>query len=155
MQMKTLILTALLALGALAPAAHAADTETTAPANATNADYTAGKQAVERKDWAGAAASFRKVVAAEPNNADGYNMLGFSLRWQGKMEDAFAAYDRALSINPEHRGALEYSGVAYLKAGKPAKAQEQLARLEKLGAKTSEEYRDLAKAIADYTAGKR
>lgn len=153
--MKNLVMTALLALSVLAPAAYAADTETTAPANAENQDYLAGKVAVARKDWATAAASFRKVVAAEPNNADGYNMLGFSLRWLGKMDDAFAAYDRALSINPQHRGALEYSGLAYLKAGKPDQAQGQLARLEKIGAKSSEEYRDLAKAIADYNGGKR
>lgn len=153
--MKTFVMTALLALSVLAPAAYAADSETTAPANAENQDYKAGRQAVERKDWPAAAASFRKVVAAEPNNADGYNMLGFSLRWMGRMDEAFAAYDRALSINPQHRGALEYSGVAYLKAGRPAQAQAQLARLEKIGAKSSEEYRDLAKAIADYTGGKR
>ncbi len=153
--MKALVVAALLALPVLVPAAHAADTETTAPANAGNADYTAGKAAVERKDWTAAVASFRKVVAAEPNNADGYNMLGFSLRWMGKMDEAFAAYDRALAIDPRHRGALEYSGVAYLKAGRPAMAQEQLGRLEQIGARSSEEYRDLAKAIADYSAGKR
>jgi len=154
--MKKLLTVALLALTLPAPAVvFAADTETTAPANAENGDFRAGKQAVERKDWAAAAASFRKVVAADPNSADGYTMLGYSLRWMGKMDEAFAAYDRALALNPQHRGALEYSGVAYLKAGKPAKAQEQLARLEKIGAKSSEEYRDLAKAIADYNAGKR
>jgi Flp pilus assembly protein TadD len=153
--MKTLVVTALLALGVVAPVARAAETETTAPADAENPDYQAGRTAVERKDWPAAVASFRKVVAAEPTNADGYNMLGFSLRWMGRMDEAFAAYDRALAINPQHRGALEYSGVAYLKAGKPARAQEQLARLEKIGARSSEEYRDLAKAIADYNAGKR
>jgi Flp pilus assembly protein TadD len=148
--MKTFVLTALLALGALAPVAYAADTETTAPANAENQDYVAGKAAVQRKDWPAAVASFRKVVAAQPNSADGYSMLGFSLRWMGKMDEAFAAYDRALALDPKHRGALEYSGVAYLKAGQPAKAQERLVRLETIGAKSSEEYRDLAKAIAEY-----
>jgi Flp pilus assembly protein TadD len=153
--MKTLLIAVLLALSLPAPFAVAAETESMPRVNAGNADYKAGKQAVERKDWAAAVASFRKVVAAEPNNADGYNMLGFSLRWMGKMDEAFAAYDRALSIDPKHRGALEYSGVAYLKAGQPAKAEEQLARLEKIGAKSSEEYRDLARAIADYTGGKR
>lgn len=153
--MKTLVMTGLLALSVLGPVAYAADSETTAPANAENRDYAAGKLAVERKDWPAAVASFRKVVAADPNSADGYNMLGFSLRWMGKMDEAFAAYDRALVLNPKHAGALEYSGVAYLKAGQPARAQEQLAKLEKLGGATSEEYRDLAKAIAEYRAGKR
>lgn len=153
--MKKLVMTGMLALTLLGPVAYAAESETTPAANAVNRDYAAGKQAVEKKDWAGAVASFRKVVAAEPNNPDGYNMLGFSLRWMGKMDEAFAAYDRALQLNPKHRGALEYSGIAYLKAGDPAKANEQLARLETVAGKSSEEYRDLAKAIGEYNAGKR
>ena len=153
--MKKLVMTGMLALALVGPVAYAAETETTPVANAVNRDFAAGKKAVERKDWAGAVASFRKVVAAEPENADGYNMLGFSLRWMGQMDEAFAAYDHALKLNPKHRGALEYSGIAYLKAGEPAKANEQLGRLENLGAKSSEEYRDLAKAITDYNAGKR
>lgn len=153
--MKTLVLTGLLAVALLGPVAHAVDTETTPVTNAENSDYLAGRQAVNRKDWPGAVASFRKVVAAEPNNADGYNMLGFSLRWMGKMDEAFAAYDKALAINPKHLGALEYSGIAYLKAGQPDKAKAQLVRLESAGGKRTEEYRDLARAITDYDAGKR
>ena len=153
--MKKLVMTGLLALTMLGSVAYAAETETTPAANAENRDFSAGKRAVEKKDWATAVARFRNVVVAEPTNADAYSMLGFSLRWMGKMDEAFAAYDRALKLNPQHRGALEYSGVAYLKADQPAKAQEQLARLENVGAKNSEEYRDLAKAITDYNAGKR
>jgi Flp pilus assembly protein TadD len=153
--MKKLVMTGLFALTLVAPVAFAAETETTPTANSANRDYSAGKQAVERKDWSGAVASFRKVVTADPNNADGYSMLGFSLRWMGNMDEAFAAYDRALKLNPKHVGALEYSGVAYLKAGQPAKAKEQLARLETVGGKSSEEYRDLDKAITEYDAGKR
>jgi len=153
--MKKFVMAGLLALSLIAPAVYAAETEDAPAANAANRDYAAGKQAVDRKDWASAVASFRKVVAAEPNNADGYNMLGFSLRWMGKMDEAFVAYDRALKLNPKHKGALEYSGIAYLKAGQPAKAKEQLAKLETIGGKNSEEYRDLDKAISEYNAGKR
>jgi Flp pilus assembly protein TadD len=153
--MHKLVTATLLTLALFGPAAYAAETETLPHANAENADYSAGRKAVERKDWAAAVASFRKVVAAEPHNADGYNMLGFSLRWMGRMDEAFAAYDRALKLDPNHRGALEYSGVAYLKADQPAKAKENLARLEKIAGRNAEEYRDLARAIDDYSAGKR
>jgi Tfp pilus assembly protein PilF len=153
--MKKLVMTGVLAVALLGPVAYAAEIESTPVANTQNRDYAAGKAAVERKDWSSAVTSFRKVVAADPNSADGYNMLGFSLRWMGKMDEAFAAYDRALAINPKHAGALEYSGIAYLKADQPSKANEQLSKLEKLSGKTSEEYRDLAKAISDYNAGKR
>jgi len=153
--MKTLVIAGMLALTMLGPVAYAHESESTPVVNAGNRDYAAGKQAVEKKDWPAAVASFRKVVAAEPKNADGYNMLGFSLRWMGNMDEAFAAYDRALQLNPKHRGALEYSGIAYLKADEPTKANEQLAKLEKIAGKRSEEYRDLARAIGDYNAGKR
>jgi Flp pilus assembly protein TadD len=152
---KKFVMAGVLALSVLGPVAYAAETESLPAVNLANRDYSAGKKAVERKDWATAVASFRKVVAAEPNNPDGYNMLGFSLRWMGKMDEAFAAYDRALALDPKHRGALEYSGIAYLKAGEPTRANEQLTKLENLAGKNSEEYRDLAKAISDYNAGKR
>lgn len=153
--MTKLVIAGLWALTLLVPVAHAVDTETTPVEDAENVHYVAGKRAVEKKDWNAAVASFRKAVAAEPNSADAHNMLGFSLRWVGRMDEAFAAYEKALKIDPKHRGALEYSGIAYLKAGKPAKANEQLARLELAVGKNAEEYRDLAKAIADYNAGKR
>jgi len=151
--MKSFVTTSLLALTLIGPAVYASDSETSPNVHAADHDYAAGKQAVARKDWPAAVASFRKVVAADPNNADGYNMLGYSLRSMGKIDEALAAYDRALAINPKHMGALEYSGVAYLKAGQPAKAKEQLAKLEALGGKSSEEYRDLQEAIEKYDAG--
>jgi Tfp pilus assembly protein PilF len=109
---------------------------------------------VARKDWAAATESFRKAVAAEPNNADALNTLAYSYRWQGKLDEAFANYERALAINPNHRGALEYQGVAFVKTGQLAKAEANLARLEKISGRNGEEYRDLAKAIADARAAK-
>lgn len=153
--MKRMLLAVCLAVGVFGTPAPAAETESTPAVNAENSDYAAGRQAVARKDWKAAVASFRRVVAAEPNNADGYNMLGFSLRWEARMDEAFAAYDRALSINPNHPGALEYSGVAFVKAGQTDKAKERLARLEKVVGRNAEEYRDLAQAIANSTAGRR
>ena len=54
------------------------------------------------------------------------------------------------SSHPNHRGANEYIGVAWLRVKQPAKAQEHLARLEKICGKGCDEYKDLAKAIADY-----
>jgi predicted Zn-dependent protease len=62
----------------------------------------------------------------------------------------FVNYGKALALDPNHRGANEYIGVAYLKVKQPAKAQEHLARLEKICGKSCDEYKDLAKAIAEY-----
>ena len=146
--LKTLLVAPLLGL-ALAGAALAADTVTTPTENAKSDDYAVGQKAVAAKNWALAAASFKKAVADNPKSADAYNMLGYSSRWLGKYDEAFAAYDKALALDPKHKGALEYSGVAYLKVNQKAKAEAQLVKLKAICA-TCEETTDLAKAIASY-----
>ena len=63
---------------------------------------------------------------------------------------AFKHYQRALDLNPRHRGAHEYAGEAYLIVNNLAKAEEHLAALEKICLIPCEEYEDLRKAIAEY-----
>ncbi|MDP3227629.1 MAG: tetratricopeptide repeat protein [Acidovorax sp.] len=140
-----ILLTPLLALHT----ARAADTPTTPVENARVDDFAVGKKAIDAKNWALAASSFSKVVAQNPKNADAYNLLGYSNRWLGKYDEAFAAYNKALALDPRHKGALEYSGVAYLKVGQKAQAEAQLAKLQAICAQC-EETTDLAKAIAAY-----
>jgi Flp pilus assembly protein TadD len=132
---------------ALAGAALAADFQSTPVDNARLDDFAAGKKALDGKKWADAAASFGKVVAQNPKNADAWNYLGYSNRWLGKYDEAFAAYDKALALDPKHRGALEYSGIGYLKTGRKAQAEAQLARLQAICG-SCEETTHLAKAIA-------
>jgi len=134
---------------ALASPLLAADTSPAPIENAKPDDYAAGQKALSTKNWALAASSFKKVVAENPKNADAYNLLGYSSRWLGKYDEAFAAYDKALALDPKHKGALEYSGVAYLKVNQRAKAEANLARLRTICA-SCEETTDLAKAIAAY-----
>lgn len=129
--------------------AHAADTPTTPVENTRIDDFAVGKKAIEAKNWALAASSFSKVVAQNPQNADAYNLLGYSNRWLGKYDEAFAAYNKALALDPRHKGALEYSGMGYLKVGQKAQAEAQLAKLQAICAQC-EETTDLAKAIAAY-----
>ena len=146
--LRTLLVLPLLSL-AMASPIMAADTPTTPAENAKIDDYAVGKKAIAAKNWALAADSFKKVVADNPKNADGYNLLGYSSRWMGKYDEAFAAYDKALALDPKHKGALEYSGVAYLKVNQKEKAEAQLAKLKAICA-TCEETADLSKALAAY-----
>lgn len=134
---------------ALAGAALAADIQTTPVQNAQIDDFAVGKKAIDAKNWSEAVSSFNKVVSKNPKNADAYNYLGYSNRWLGRYDEAFAAYDRALALDPKHKGALEYSGVAYLKTHQKAKADAQLVKLQAICA-GCEETRDLAKAVAEY-----
>jgi Flp pilus assembly protein TadD len=149
--LSTLIALPLLSLALTANVANvlAADTATTPVENVKIDEYAAGQKALKDKNWTLAAASFKKVVADNPKNADAYNLLGYSSRWLGKYDEAFAAYDKALALDPKHKGALEYSGVAYLKVNQKAKAEAQLVKLKTICA-SCEETTDLAKAIAAY-----
>jgi Flp pilus assembly protein TadD len=133
---------------------YAAGTEETPAANAEDADFVAGKKAVKNKNWDAAIASLKKVVAREASNADAHNLLGYSYRWKGMMDDSFKHYNEALKLEPKHKGAHEYIGVAYLKTNQPEKAKEHLAKLDQICGKGCEEYQDLAKAVAAYKPAK-
>jgi tetratricopeptide (TPR) repeat protein len=103
-------------------------------------DEKSAKQAAERdksaqKRLKKSAGKFREVVAVLPQNADAWQMLGYSLRMTDDLKGSFDAYWKALEIDPEHAGAHEYLGEAYLKAGKLEQAKGELAFLEKKGAK--------------------
>jgi hypothetical protein len=57
------------------------------------------------------------------------------------------AYDKALSLNPNHTGALEYQGVLFIKLGQKDKAEANLEKINGICGTSCEEYEDLAKAI--------
>jgi Flp pilus assembly protein TadD len=106
---------------------------------------------IEKKQWDEAIQVLSKAAERDDRNADIYNWLGYAERNRGNTDAAFAHYDKALSLDPKHRGAHEYVGEAYLMVGKPDKAKEHLAVLAKLcGKRSCEEYEDLAKEIAEY-----
>ena len=152
--MKTwrLIITALwLALAAALPVSATANMGDDEPESTANADAVAGKKAVEAKDWKRAVELLTKAAAAEPNNADVQNWLGFAQRKQGNLDAAFAAYDKALKLNPRHKAAHEYIGEAYLISGKLPQAEQHLAELQKLCTPIPcEEYKDLRRAVDEY-----
>ena len=136
---------------ALLSTALAADTESSPAKNAASADYIAGTQAVEKKQWTLAAESFKRATLQDPKNADAWNMLGYSSRWAGKYPEAFDAYAKALALDPKHRGANSYLGVAYVRTDDLVKARAQLAKVESIcGNKDCDEYKLLDKAIAEY-----
>ena len=136
---------------ALLSTALAADTESTPAKDAASADYVAGKQAVEQKQWTLAAESFKRATLQDPKNADAWNMLGYSSRWAGKYPEAFDAYAKALALDPKHRGANSYLGVAYVRTNDLAKARTQLAKVESIcGNKDCGEYKLLDNAIVEY-----
>jgi Flp pilus assembly protein TadD len=142
------------------PDAWAADTTPDpTPVAAPKVDRMAsGRAAIKALDWKKAISELSVAVKEQPGNADAHNLLAFSFRKQATpdLPKAFEHYTTALKLNPNHKGAHEYIGEAYLMDGKPAKAEEHLARLKTIcGGAACEEYDDLAKAVAEYKAKNR
>src|SRR5262245_29905599 len=148
---NSLIATLALAAGlAFSPMILAADTPS-GPARAPeDPDVASGKRAIEAQNWKAAVDSFSRVAAREPNNADVQNLLGYSWRKSGNLDQAFKYYNEALRLDPGHKGAHEYIGEAYLMVNNLPKAEEHLARLDKLCFFPCSEFRELKSAVEKY-----
>ena len=144
---------ALLSLGlTLLPGRLLADPTDEASKERIDPEYAAGKAAIAAKDWNAAIRSLSSAALRDTRNADIENYLGYAYRQSGKLESAFAHYQRALRLDPRHRGAHEYIGEAYLLANNLAKAEEHLAALERICLIPCDEYEDLKEAVAKYRA---
>jgi tetratricopeptide (TPR) repeat protein len=137
------------------PPIACADPEETDPDLAkVDQDYAAGRRAAERKDWAESVRLFERAEKRHPDHADLQNSLGFSYRNLKQYDLAFKHYERALELDPRHRGAHEYIGEAYLMTGDLPNAQKHLAALKDICVLPCEELQDLERAIAQYRARK-
>jgi Flp pilus assembly protein TadD len=136
--------------------ANAADVGAIAPPSVAE-HLDAARAAIAKKGWGRALYDLQAAARQEPGNAEIHNLLGYTYRMRDtpNLPKAFEHYNKALEINPNHRGAHEYIGEAYLMDKKPDQAQKHLDALEKIcGNKTCEEYDDLAKALAEYRKNK-
>ena len=88
------------------------------------------------------------VALKEADSPDVENYLGYANRKMGRMEEARIHYEKALALDPEHRGALEYFGEWYVEMGKLDEAQKLLVRLAGVCGTNCQEYQTLADAIA-------
>lgn len=144
------VLVLALACLALGSNVRAAGSDTQPMAVTRDPDYEAGRKAIEAMDWKAAIESLNRAAARERGNADIHNYLGYAYRKSGNLDAAFVAYREALRLDPQHKGAHEYIGEAYLMANNPAKAEEHLAMLDRICFFSCEEYRDLKKALEEY-----
>ena len=81
--------------------------------------------------------------------------IGFATRKLGNVDGALPFYGAALEKNPNYSVARAYLGEAWLSKGEPAKAETELAEIERRCGTTCAEYADLAGHIAAYEAGVR
>lgn len=147
-----IVLALALTVGGATPLSAMGSNDPAPAAKPKNADFDAGKAAVAKEDWAGAISSLKKAVAAEPNNPEAYNLLGYATRKSGDARGSLAHYQQALALDPKHLGAHEYIGEAYLALNDLPKAEEHLARLSDLCTFGCKEERALKAAIAAHKA---
>ena len=107
-------------------------------------DLTKARALIKAEDWAAAIKELRRLQI-QGLNADVLNLLAFSQRKSGDFETAYKNYQRALKIDPDHKGAREYLGELYIQTGRIEEARAQLEILKRL---CPEEREDLEEALA-------
>jgi cytochrome c-type biogenesis protein CcmH/NrfG len=114
-------------------------------------DLSSVRAKIKAKDYAAALTELRDI-AEDTQQADVYNLLGFTLRKTGDFKTSLTYYTKALELQPDHKAAREYLGELYVETGNMEKAKEQLAVLAKLCPAGCEEREDLQKAISAKSA---
>ncbi len=94
-----------------------------------------------------------EVLEDDPDNADAYNLLAYSQRNLDQTDVAMENYNRALEIDPEHKGALEYQGELYLLLDNRSAAEANLIKLSKICPRGCVEHEELQAAIERFKDG--
>lgn len=124
-----------------------------APAVQPNkSDYERAEYLIKGQRYEEALPLLLGILRDNPRDADTLNYLGFASRKLGDHKTALDFYQRALAVDPDHKGAHQYLGELYLQMGDVAKAREQLAEVKRICVTNCEEAEDLAADIATYQA---
>lgn len=149
--MKNHLTPLLAALLLLCTATHAVDTSP--PASPNSGDkLAAARELIADKRWPAAIDELKRVNATD--SADWNNLMGYTHRKAPTPDLAGAEryYDAALRLQPQHRGALEYSGELFLMLGDLPRAEQRLTALDKACLLPCTEFSDLKAAVARYKA---
>ena len=139
----------------MAEAAEAAE----AVSGGGNYSYTSGmdkelKQILfeieKKEEYEGALKKLEIYVYENPQNANGWNLIGFASRKLEQYDNSEIYYSTGLEIDPNHEGILSYQGELYLKTNRYEDALENLAVLNELCNFNCTEKKALAEAIKVY-----
>jgi cytochrome c-type biogenesis protein CcmH len=127
-------------------------TGTTPASGEARAAMTEGKQAFAQQEYPKAIDSFKKVLAAEPNNPEAHAYMGFILVQAGHGDGALTAFDKALSVAPNFPMALWGRGMVLYQDKKDyAGAREIFERLLNI-VPPGEGRNEVAKVLAEIPA---
>ena len=122
---------------------------------AKSSDYNTAMKLIKNKSYNAAIQNLLKAEQYNKKDADIYNYLGFSHRKIGDLEKASIYYNKALTITPKHKGALEYQGEMFLTLGQLANAEANLKKLGKLCFLGCKEEKMLKESILKFKKGKK
>ncbi|MCP4389050.1 MAG: tetratricopeptide repeat protein [Gammaproteobacteria bacterium] len=108
------------------------------------------KQLIEERQFQQAIDELDAALKQTPDDADLLNLMAYSHRQLENFDNALDYYQKALEIEPKHRGANEYLDEFYLRLGQLEKAQQRLSVLDKACFFGCEEFDELEQAIEEY-----
>jgi len=113
-----------------------------------NQEYLNAEDLIKAEKYEKAIKALNKLLSETPDGytkADLYNYLGYATRKQKNPDFELAEehYLKALELDSDHIGALEYLGELYYETNRKDKAVEMLMRLKEVAGDESEEYLEL------------
>ena len=113
-----------------------------------NQEYLKAENLIKSEKYENAIKALNNLLSETPDGytkADLYNYLGYATRKQKNPDFELAEehYLKALELDSDHIGALEYLGELYYETNKKDKAVEMLMRLKEVAGDESEEYLEL------------
>lgn len=105
--------------------------------------YELGRVHVHNGDMEKAFLHFRRAVVEDPEDFRAHTLMGYSLRHLGRLDEAIAAYSKALAVKPTYAEAIEYRGMAYLLRGNRVAAMRDYQKLVLLRSPLAEDLKKL------------
>jgi Flp pilus assembly protein TadD len=94
-------------------------------------EFKKGVEALKGQQFRDAISHFNKVIEVAPRDSNTWTLLGMSKEGAGDLKGARSAYEKAVRFNGDNITAHQQLGVAEAKMGDTAKAQAELADLQK------------------------
>ena len=113
-----------------------------------SSNYLKAEKLIEKKNYEKAIDLLSELLGEKPDGftkSDVLNYLGFANRkkQQPNYELAEKYYLEALTLDPNHVGALEYLGELYIDMNQVDQAKDLMERLKNAAGENSEEYKEL------------
>jgi tetratricopeptide (TPR) repeat protein len=115
-------------------------------------EYSQALRLIKHEHFSDAIPHLDAALQQNPRDADILNYEGYTHRMVGDYTASLEYYNKALAIDPEHKGVHEYLGELYLQTHQPDKAQAELALLTKMCPSGCDEKDTLTASITKYQA---